>query len=111
MSESEDYAEIQNKTKCGWCRNPMVMSEPVTDANFVQTDYTWHNRPLYALYCSSCLENEVRVKDPKVGIDKETLEEIDVYLIAEVQDKDKAAANNKSMPPSTAAAEEAATLK
>ena len=76
----EQFEVIQQKTNCNWCRNLMIMSEPITDANFIQVKGKVMNngQPAYALYCSSCLALEERVRDPKSAIDKETLQEFNL---------------------------------
>ena len=76
--QSPDYQHIQSVTKCNWCRNEMIMSEPITDANFVATGKKAGGGDLYALYCSDCLAKEDRVKQPKSGINKQTLAEFNL---------------------------------
>jgi hypothetical protein len=73
-----NYELIQQQARCNWCRNPMVMSEPLSEKNFVDT-----GKKYPALYCSNCLADEFRVKQPKVAINPDTLDE---YNIAEMPD-------------------------
>jgi hypothetical protein len=70
---SINYELIQQQAYCNWCRNPMIMSEPVTQANFVET-----GKKYPALYCSSCLAIEFRVKQPKTAINPDTLDEMNI---------------------------------
>ena len=73
-----DFQHIQAVTKCNWCRNEMIMSQPITDANFIATGKKAGGSDLYALYCSDCLAKEDRVKQPKTGINKQTLAEFNL---------------------------------
>jgi serine protease inhibitor len=57
----------------------MVMSEPLSEKNFVDT-----GKKYPALYCSNCLADEFRVKQPKTAINPDTLDE---YNIAEMPDE------------------------
>lgn len=84
-----DYSLLQQKTRCNWCRNPMVMSEPVTDANLVDCGYIWNGTPVKSLYCSECLAKEERVKQPKLAMNLDTLEEVDIRILEETQAKEK----------------------
>ena len=76
----------------------MLISEPITDANFIEIKGKVMNdgQPAYALYCSSCLAIEQRVKDPKAAIDKETLQEFTL-------DGLKDASSSSSSEPAVAA--------
>jgi len=66
----------------------MVMSEELTEANFVDT-----GKKYPALYCSSCLAVEFRKSQPKTAINPDTLDEI---LIEELPaDAAAAAAENQ----------------
>ena len=81
--QAPDFQHIQAVTKCNWCRNEMVMSEPITDANFIATGKKAGGSDLYALYCSDCLAKEDRVKQPKTGINKQTLAEFNLADLPE----------------------------
>ena len=93
--EAPDYQHIQAVTKCNWCRNEMIMSEPITDANFVATGKKAGGGDLYALYCSDCLAKEDRVKQPKTGINKQTLAE---FNLAELPSTTTAAEQPQPQP-------------
>lgn len=82
-----DYTDIQEKARCNWCLNPMTMSESITEANFVPVKGKRANdgKQAVALYCSSCLANEQRVSQPKAAIDKNTLQEINVQDLPELE--------------------------
>lgn len=85
MSTSRlDYEAIQQKTKCNWCRNLMVMSEPISQANFVDT-----GKKYPALYCSGCLSKPERVKQPKLCINPDTLDELVLEDLPDVSDNNK----------------------
>jgi hypothetical protein len=86
---SINYELIQQQARCNWCRNVMVMSEPVTQANFVDT-----GKKYPALYCSSCLAIEFRVKQPKTCINPDTLDEINIEDLP--ADADAAATANEN---------------
>jgi hypothetical protein len=76
-----DLNKIQQQTYCNWCRNSMTMSEPITEANFVDVGKKWHDSDTEnakALYCSDCLKDPARVRQPKSVIDRVTLAEINV---------------------------------
>jgi hypothetical protein len=77
---SMDFEVMQQKTRCNWCRNLMIMSEPITDANFILVEGKVLNtgENAYALYCSDCLGKQDRVKHPKAAIDKDTLQEFEI---------------------------------
>lgn len=84
--ESSSLEVIQQKTKCNWCRRLMVMSEPISDANFIDTGLVFvsNGEKGYALYCSDCLAyGDVRTKDPKSALNKETLEEFSLDRLVE----------------------------
>jgi hypothetical protein len=88
---SINYELIQQQGRCNWCRNPMVMSEPLTQANFVET-----GKKYPALYCSSCLAIEFRVKQPKTCINPDTLDEINIEDLPDADQQQTAAAKEKS---------------
>jgi|SRR5215510_931983 len=75
------YEEIQQQAFCNWCRNPMVMSEAITEANFVDVGKKWHpddTKNATALYCSECLANDFRKQQPKAAINRTNLSELNV---------------------------------
>ena len=75
-----DFELVQQQTKCNYCRNPMIMSEPISDANFIEIKgkYLNNGEKATALYCSGCLAVEQRTQQPNLAINKETLEEFNI---------------------------------
>mgnify|MGYP003440769803 CR=1 FL=1 len=95
----ESFELIQQKTKCNYCRNLMIMSEPISDANFIEVKGKVMNNgdQAYALYCSGCLAFEERTKDPRMAIDKETLQEFNVESLKDASSStDNATAKAKA---------------
>lgn len=80
-----NYELIQQQAHCNWCRNLMVMSEPISEANFVDT-----GKKYPALYCSNCLRVEFRVKQPKSCINPDTLDEYSIESLPDDDDGDDA---------------------
>ena len=70
-----NYQQIQQTNQCNWCRNPLTMSEgELTEANFVDI-----GNPKYrAVYCSRCLADEFRKRQPKSAINIQTGDEVNV---------------------------------
>ena len=76
-----ELEQIQQQAKCNWCRNPMVISDIITESNFIDVGKKWHDNDTtnaQALYCSECLADEFRVRQPKSVIDRVTLDEANV---------------------------------
>jgi hypothetical protein len=92
-----DFQHIQAVTKCNWCRNDMIMSEPISDANFIATGRKAGGADLYALYCSDCLAKEDRVKQPKTGLNKQTLAEFNLADLPQEQQSPQPAAAAESL--------------
>ena len=70
---SYNFDLIREQAYCNWCRNPMVMSEELTQANFVDT-----GKKYPALYCSRCLNDDFRKSQPKTAINPDTLDEMNL---------------------------------
>jgi hypothetical protein len=92
---SYNFDLIREQAFCNWCRNPMVMSEEITEANFVDT-----GKKYPALYCSSCLAIEFRKSQPKTAINPDTLDEI---ILEDLPD----AKEQKAQPQEEQASEQA----
>jgi hypothetical protein len=84
MSTTANYEEIQKKGRCNWCREWLIMSEPVTQANLVDV-----GKKHPALFCSKCLADDFRRGQPKMCFNVITFDE---YYIEDLPDKEGAAA-------------------
>lgn len=88
-----NYEEIQQKARCNWCREWLIMSEPISEANLVETGKKWP-----ALYCSRCLAIEFRKNSPKMGFNPVTYDE---YYIEDLPDKEQEQAAAAAAPEQT----------
>lgn len=62
----------------------MVMSEPLSEANLVDT-----GKKYPALYCSACLAVPERVKQPKGCINLDTYDEYNIEDLPDAVDQEK----------------------
>jgi hypothetical protein len=79
----------------------MIMSEPISDANFIDTGkvFVSNGEKAYALYCSDCLAyGDVRTKDPKSALDKQTLEEFSLDRLVGEEDASSATKEKQQQP-------------
>ena len=77
------------------------MSEPLSEANFVKT-----SKKYPALYCSRCLADEFRVRQPKMCFNTTTYDE---YYIEALPDVEEAAAGQQQEIASAGKEEETTT--
>lgn len=86
-----DLATIQKQARCNYCRNTLDVAGPgVTESNFIDTGKTFGDgTKATALYCNECLANEYRTSNPKAAINRNTLDEIDVSTLTQVQSSDQ----------------------
>ena len=75
---------MQEKARCNWCLNPLAMSgEDFGESNFVDTGKKYPDgSPAFAVYCTDCLNDESRVKQPRSAIRKDTLDTISVESLS-----------------------------
>lgn len=99
---SVNYEAIQQQAQCNWCRNSMLHSEPIGAANFVDV-----GKKYPALFCSHCLADEFKVRQPKSCINPDTLEEY--YYIEELPDNKDDAAEEESRTQTTSTKEAEST--
>lgn len=79
MSNTANYEEIQQKARCNWCRQDLIYSEPISEANFIDV-----GKKYPALFCSRCLNDDFRKGQPKMVINLTTYDE---YYIEDIPDK------------------------
>jgi hypothetical protein len=97
---SLNYELVQQQAYCNWCRNVMVMSEPITEANFIDT-----GKKYPALYCSSCLANDFRKSQPKTCINPDTLDEINIEDLPDVNNNNNNRGSKQEETPEAKIAE------
>lgn len=94
-TSSLNYEEIYQKARCNWCRNYLVdVSEPITEANLMDV-----GKKYPALFCSNCLREEFRTKQPKMCINLTTYDE---YYIEDLPSKAEHEAMEQQKLQSTA---------
>lgn len=95
-----ELEQIQLLARCNWCRNSLNVAGPgITEANFIDTGKTFSNgTKATALYCNECLPNEYRTSNPKAAINRNTLDEIDVSTLTQVQSSDEQQQQQQQQP-------------
>lgn len=108
-TKNKTLTEIQQRSFCNWCRNPLTMSDKLTESNFVDTGKEFSDgTKAYAVYCYACLDMKERVEQPKSAINKATLDELNLEVL---QDAGKTKSTTTTTATTTAETAAATTTR